>query len=405
MTEHTELDELRAEVAELRGALAELTPHTADALVRHSPPHTMAPISRRRWLRTAAGAAVAGTAVALSGERVAAVDNDPLIVGEVNSATIPTTLNFTGAENIGFLVQSGTIFDATTSAVDAALAGWTTRAAHPVGMFGYSEVETSTAAGVEGHGASAQSVGVRGVARRAAGTAIEALGGLGTGGRGVVADGDVAVRADGSSIGVYGSGGELGALLSGQRAGLRLDSRNPPPATRSDGHTAGEIDASAILEGADVWVCVTDGKPGVWRKIAGPGTAGSLHPIEPVRAYDSRSPQPSLGALDGGDQRVVSVKDGRHLVTGAVTVADAVALGATAIAYNVTVTGTSGPGFLAIAPGDASAFSASAINWSGDGVTVANAGIVKLDANRQVKVFAGGAGSADFIIDVTGFYL
>ena len=37
------------------------------------------------------------------------------------------------------------------------------------------------------------------------------------------------------------------------------------------------------------------------------------------------SPQPLLGSLDGGNQSVVSVKDGRNLVTGAVIVANTVA--------------------------------------------------------------------------------
>lgn len=405
MNDRIEVDELRSEVAALRAELADLTqPAVADAL-HPALQRNMAPVSRRNWLRAAAGSAVAGSVVALHSQQAAAANSDPLLAGEVNSATLPTTVNFTGDEDVGFLVQTGDAFDATNSSVDAALAGWTTLPVHPVGMYGYSEVRLDAAAGVEGHGASDQSVGVRGVARREAGTAMEAIGGPGPGGRGLVAEGNVAVRADGSDVGVVATGVSVGAVLSGKTAGLRLVDRNAAPPSRTDPHLAGEIDASINIAGVDMWVCVTAGQPGVWRKIAGPATAGSFHPIDPVRAYDSRSPQPSLGVLDGGGQRVVSVKDGRDLVTGAVTVSDSVALGATAIAYNVTVTGTSGPGFLAVTPGDAAAFSASAINWGGNGVTVANAGIVKLDTNRNVKVFAGGGGSTDFIIDVTGYYL
>jgi len=36
---------------------------------------------------------------------------------------------------------------------------------------------------------------------------------------------------------------------------------------------------------------------------------------------------------------------------------------------------------------------------------IANGDVVTLDASRQVKVWAGGGGSADFIIDITGYYL
>ena len=60
--------------------------------------------------------------------------------------------------------------------------------------------------------------------------------------------------------------------------------------------------------------------------------------------------------------------------------------------------------FLAVTPGDAATFKASTINWASSGLLLANAGIVKLDGNRQVKVFCGG-GSTDFIIDITGFSL
>jgi hypothetical protein len=152
-------------------------------------------------------------------------------------------------------------------------------------------------------------------------------------------------------------------------------------------------------------VCVTSGTPGTWRRIAGPGTAGALTPINPVRVYDSRVAAPTPGRLEPGQDRVVSVADGRDTGNGTVVAPDAVPAGATAVAYNVTVTGTVDLGFLSVTPGDATSSPASTINWSASGTTVANGGIVKLDANRNVKVFCGGAGGTDFIIDITGYYL
>jgi hypothetical protein len=130
----------------------------------------------------------------------------------------------------------------------------------------------------------------------------------------------------------------------------------------------------------------------------------ALLPIEPTRVYDSRQPQPFFGPLAAGQNRTVSVADGRNVNGGAITEPDIVPEGATAITYNLTVSGTVGAGFLAIAPGDATTFKASAINWASSGLVLANAGLVKLDDNRQIKVFCG-TGSTDFIIDTTGYLL
>jgi hypothetical protein len=100
---------------------------------------------------------------------------------------------------------------------------------------------------------------------------------------------------------------------------------------------------------------------------------------------------------------LVSVKDARNS-SGAVTTPDVVPAGATAITFNLTVTGATGPNFLSVGPGDVVSLATSNINFpvSDDR---ANGGVVKLDANRQVKVFNGDQpGSTHFIIDVTGYY-
>ena len=75
-----------------------------------------------------------------------------------------------------------------------------------------------------------------------------------------------------------------------------------------------------------------------------------------------------------------------------------------AIAYNVTVTRTTGQGFLSVNPGDATAVTSSSINWFGESQDIANGLIVALDGSRQIKVFGGGGGSTDFVIDVTGYF-
>jgi len=211
------------------------------------------------------------------------------------------------------------------------------------------------------------------------------------------------------STGVEAIGTDYGVSTSGDLAALFLPpTQDTAPPDRSASHDAGAIDIHRLDDigfESDFWACVGGGTPGRWRKLAGPDTAGSLHAIEPTRVYDSRRPVPSGGTIGSGGTRVVSVADGRDLATGAVTVADLVPAGATAIAFNLTIAGTAGNGFLSVAPGDSTAAGASTINWSGPGQSVANGSLVKLDGSRQVKVYAGPSGSTHFILDVTGFYI
>lgn len=128
-------------------------------------------------------------------------------------------------------------------------------------------------------------------------------------------------------------------------------------------------------------------------------------PIDPARVYDSRlaAYAPNNGVMAPNTSRVVSVKDGRN-AAGTVVAPNIVPDGAAAVAVNVTVSGTTGPNFLSVVPGDAAAFTASTINWPG-GFDAANGAIVKLDASRQLKLFCGDqTGSTHVIIDVTGYY-
>ncbi|MCU1390705.1 MAG: hypothetical protein JWL72_4043 [Ilumatobacteraceae bacterium] len=135
----------------------------------------------------------------------------------------------------------------------------------------------------------------------------------------------------------------------------------------------------------------------------------SLVLIAPTRVYDSRLATQASGnaggRLSSGENRVVNVANGIDVNTGSVASADLVPPAATGIVGNLTIADASGGGFLSMTPGDAPTLTASSINWSASIVDLANAVTVKLDAQRRVKVFAGGGGSVDFIIDVAGYYL
>jgi hypothetical protein len=129
--------------------------------------------------------------------------------------------------------------------------------------------------------------------------------------------------------------------------------------------------------------------------------------IAPKRVYDSRlnmAPDPN-GPLAIGSNRTVSVANGRNSA-GVVDLPDVVPANATAIAYTLTVTGTAGAGFLTVNPGGDTTISASAINWSAPGESLANTGVVKLGPNRTITIIAGGvSGSTQVLIDVVGAYV
>ena len=141
-------------------------------------------------------------------------------------------------------------------------------------------------------------------------------------------------------------------------------------------------------------------------QLAATTTSGAFHSIAPQRAYDSRNAAYTPnGLLAPNTSRVVSVADG-HNAAGAVTLSNAVPLGATAVEINLTAADPTDRNFLAVAPGDATATSTSLLNWNLGVTQIANSITVKLDASRQIKVFCGDqAGSTQFIVDVFGYYL
>jgi hypothetical protein len=355
-------------------------------------------------MKAAAAAAVGGTAVALgSSERAAAVNGENLVIGNtgtgtgVQVASSPTQLNYTGSEDMAFVVQSGTTFTATNSSFDAAIGGWTSRSVNPIGVYGFSNVTTTSGYGVMGRADGR--AGVEGRGNRSTTIGVRGLGGSQSPG----------VEGTGRD-GLAGSGSRYGALLNGNLAALSITTSTAaaPPARTGRTHSAGNIDTSSTAAGpgtSDLWACVTGGTPGTWRRLAGPDTAGALTPINPVRVYDSRVAAPTPGRISSGQNRVVSVADARDTGNGSVIAADAIPVGATAVAYNVTLDATAASGFLSVTPGDAASSPSSSINWSSSNLIIANAGIVKLDGSRQVKVFAGGGGSTHFLIDITGYYL
>ena len=192
----------------------------------------------------------------------------------------------------------------------------------------------------------------------------------------------------------------FGAVVQGGKADLFLAGTLPAPGARTDAHIAGEVTRDTDT---NMWACVGNGVPGTWRKLAGPATAGSLHVVEPTRVYDSRWTAGG-GLLNSGLNRGIDVSAGRNLTTGAIETVNLVPAGATALQYTITITATVGSGFVAVTSIGASGFKASSINWSEGGQTVANSTLGKL-TSPELRLWVGGGGSTQVIIDVLGYYL
>lgn len=393
------------------------------------------PVDRRNALSLAgklAIGAVAGSAAALvADEHAAAVDGNPVLFANNNGGSTGRAIEANGLAGKAILATAtGTqpVIQATaasaggpaikaigansglTGAIDATgqiaikatssqifstvqarntnTTGGTTVEAISDGSVGTGVLGSSTASGPTAN----LSTGVRGSSARGVGVRAESSDGSDVGGRGLAAVGD---RAD-----IHIGNADADEFF-----------RLGAPATRNhaQGHVLGEL----VLDGdtGDLWLCVgasNAGQLGRWQRLGGPGVAGGLVPIRPRRVYDSRFDP--AGKLAGATSRTVSVADAIDILTGDVSAADIVPEGATAIAYNLTITETEtlgGGGFLSVAPGTETALQASSINWSGADQNLANGLVVQLDPSRQVKVFAGPSATdrTHFVIDVTGFYV
>jgi hypothetical protein len=153
-------------------------------------------------------------------------------------------------------------------------------------------------------------------------------------------------------------------------------------------HLRGEffVDSAGTL-----FQCVTAGTPGTWVRQS------PLVSITPSRAYDSRPGLPPLTGpktpIAGGTTRTVDV-----------TTNTPVPEGASAVLGNITVTNTTGGGFLTVYPTGVTQPGTSNINWLG-GWTIANNFTSGLGGTfiEQVDVTCGGT-ATDFIIDIFGYY-
>jgi hypothetical protein len=127
-----------------------------------------------------------------------------------------------------------------------------------------------------------------------------------------------------------------------------------------------------------------------------PPAAAGFYTVSPCRMIDTRN---ATGAY-GGPALAASASR-TFLAAGQCGIPPS----ATAISVNVTATATTAPGFYALYPGNGFPFGTSALSF-GASQTIAGATIVELatDGSGTFGVWNGSAGSAQFLLDVNGYF-
>ena len=119
---------------------------------------------------------------------------------------------------------------------------------------------------------------------------------------------------------------------------------------------------------------------------------GGFVALNPARVLDTRT---TGGKLASGETRPVTVTGGNSGVPTS---------GVAAVVLNVTVTETTSDGYLTVSPTGTTRPVVSNLNWS-TGATIPNAVTVKVGTSGMVDLFQSGPGTAQVIVDMSGYYV
>jgi hypothetical protein len=144
-----------------------------------------------------------------------------------------------------------------------------------------------------------------------------------------------------------------------------------------------------------MWVAIATNR---WVRIAGPATAGATQLIDPARVYDSRPGAKPLGGVKA------RLEPGQNRVVDCTLNGSGVPPAARGVIINLTAANTTGRGNLTVYPDGVPTPSTSSINYVA-GVNVANGATVRCGPGAKIRVACGGSTGADFIVDVTGYFL
>lgn len=388
------IQRLTAKVEQLEQALSSSPPSSSQSanVGDAAPPLSNAPTSRRNLLKWGGlGAAAALTAVGAAGLGQAPIahasDGGSLILGSGNTAEHGTGIGYDGSESFptGFLVD-----------ITVAEAGLGIVAEAGDGVFNY-------AAGVQASAGAATNFPTYGV-----------NGFVGIGGTGVIGSSNAAGNSGG--IGVHGDATGAGStgVLGTSDVWYGVESRSNSWIDLIANGTGRFLQKTAGFIGAptsgvygtgeqlrdangDLYICITGGGPGIWRKVAAgvPGVSGAINFLaNPIRLLDTRTSSPFLSGSTHSLQ-----------VTGVVIGGISVPAGAIGVVGNVTVVGPTGGGDLRLYPG-ATAPSTSSINFA-SGQTIANGVTVGLNSSGKlnIKVDMPSGQKTNVLFDASGYIL
>ncbi|WP_441250945.1 hypothetical protein [Kitasatospora sp. McL0602] len=176
------------------------------------------------------------------------------------------------------------------------------------------------------------------------------------------------------------------------------------PTASSLNWTAGQVVPNLVTVpvGADGKVTLYNGSSGTSQFVADvlgyygqllPGSA--FTPVGPQRVLDTR-----IGLGRPGNQPVGA---GQSVVLKVAGAGGVPAAGASAVALNVTVTDTRGPGYLTAWPSGSARPVASNLNWVA-GQTVPNMVVVPIGPDGTVSLYNGSPGTSQLVADVAGYY-
>jgi hypothetical protein len=215
------------------------------------------------------------------------------------------------------------------------------------------------------------------------------------------------LECHGGGTGIHAFSVNVAGDFTGGAIGLQASGARPLAFVAGHGAPGAPIDVSAKGQFAfdslgNLFYCIANGSPGVFRKLVGPETAGSLHLLpQPIRVFDSRPGLAPLGTANGGPKGIIA--SGATVAVNCTANSSGVPTDATGVSFNLTITQTVAGGYLTTWGGGTQPASSS-INWTSSGADVANGVTIACDANAMIHVAAGGPGSTHFIVDVTGYY-
>ncbi len=403
-TRPTELTELNKRLENLQETVTRLQAQLSERSVTvttATTPGEARPTSRRRLLRQAAIGAAAGMtalgAASMISQTPAAEAAQGVFVGNYPGDSTVSAEN-TASSNI---ISANGIYGY-TSGTAGKLKGvyGKSDSVDGIGVYGAGTSQASGAAvGVQGTSNSSSGMGVYGIAggETANGVRGEASGDFAAAvyAKGSLkAAGLVATSVEGQAL-FANSTNFYGAMLGGGRAAISLFSSGAKPTTRSDKHTIGEIYRDSAGE---LWYCVADGNPGLWRKMSGPSTSGAMHIIDPIRIVDTRISKGAKKPLSDNSITTILGTDG-----------DAIPSNPTAIFGSIDIINPSNPGGIPYATiysaNLASTPTIANLVYPG-GISTSTTFAVSLGTGANTakfKIFL--RRPTDFTIDIQGYYL